>query len=58
MKIKLSEPQRLHILACLQYCEGKIINYGNIGMPKFSYRINANLIDKLNKEKFCNVFVQ
>lgn len=57
MTLKLTTKQRQHILSCLQYCQGKIINYGNIGMPKFSYKMNDNLIDKLNKENKGNNFI-
>ena len=57
MNLKLNKKQRLHVLACLQYCEGQLINYGNIRMEKFSYKMNSNLIDKLNKENRGNGFV-
>jgi hypothetical protein len=58
VKLILTTKQRQHILSCLQYCEGKIINHGNIGISKFSWKMNDSLIKKLNKEKRGNDFVQ
>ena len=58
MTLHLTTKQRKHILSCLQYCEGKIINYGNIGMPKFSWKMNDGLIKKLNKENGGNNLIQ